>query len=195
MLRRYEQLILGLLSGLLVTGLLLVIARRPAGHPVVLPLAPTAQPVRVHVTGAVVAPGVYNLPRGAIWQDALTAASGPSPQADLSHVNLARLLTDGDQILIPSLTSPPLPAPTSGASAGAATMTAPPGTADHRININTASASALDALPGIGPAMAQRIVDYRTAHGLFVVPEDLMQVSGIGPATFDKLKDFITLGP
>lgn len=207
MLRRYGQLLLGLLSGLLATGLLLVVARRPAGNPVVLPLPPTAAPVRVHVTGAVVAPGVYSLSRGSIWQDALTAAGGPGPQADLSHINLARPLADGDQVVIPALTATPpqAAAPAAGASAPttvspAATVALPAGspqgsTADNKVNINTASVSDLDTLPGIGQAIAQRIVDYRTTHGSFAAAEDLMNVNGIGPATFDKLKDRITVGP
>ena len=216
MLRRYPQFLFGLLAGLLSAGLLLIIARRPAGRPVVLPQAPTALPVRVHVTGAVISPGVYSLPRGSIWQDAVAAAGGGSPLADLSHVNLAQLLVDGDQVTIPTLlsTSAPLPPTTTSAPAAtsepavtlAATPASGPGTptfvpsstatatGSQKVNINTASVTELDTLPGIGPAIAQRIIDYRTAHGLFNKIEDLMNVKGIGPAIFDKLKDLIIVG-
>lgn len=217
MLRRYQQFLFGLLASLLGAGLLLIIARRPARQPVVLPEVPTATPLRVYVTGAVSSPGVYDLPRGSIWQDAVAAAGGSSPLADLSHVNLAQLLKDGDQVTIPALaaTSAPAPlsatsapAPLAATSAPAATPAAPtagPGSpastptpteapaGNQKININTASVAELDTLPGIGPAIAQRIIDYRTAHGPFNKIEDLMNVKGIGQATFDKLKDLVTV--
>jgi competence protein ComEA len=199
MLRRYRQFLFGLLASLFVAGLLLIVTRRrPAGQPVLLPEVPTAIPLRVHVTGAVVAPGIYSLPRGSLWQDAIAAAGGGSPNADLSHVNLARALTDGDQIVVPALAPTAAPAPpTSTAALGAPTATPATraGGISLKVNINTASAVELDTLPGIGPALAQQIIDDRAAHGNFNTIEDIMQVSGIGPATSDKLKDLITVGP
>ena len=207
MLRRYGQFLLGLLAGLLAAGLVLVVARRPSGRAVNLPPAPTTEPLRVYVSGAVVAPGVYRLDRGAIWQDALAAAGGPAAGADLGSVNLAHPLADGDEIVVPTL-APAVPqastppagdtalssSPSSGAATAAAPV-APVAPAGAKVNINTASAAELDALPSIGPALAQRIVDYRTSHGPFATTADLTQVSGIGPTTFDKLKDLITVGP
>ncbi len=193
MLRRHQQFLFGLLAGLCATALLLIIARRPAGHPVLLPPAPTARPVRIYVTGAVVTPGVYQLPPGSIAQDALAAAGGAGPGADLSHINLAQPLVDGDQLNIPALAPTAGPASTPATGAGAPAL-APPA-ADQKININTATTAELDALPGIGPVIAQRIIDYRTQHGPFARPEDLMEVSGIGEVTFNHIKDAVVVGP
>jgi len=206
MLRRYGQFLLGLLAGLLAAGLVLVVARRPSGRAVNLPPLPTAEPLRVYVSGAVVAPGVYRLERGAIWQDALAAAGGPVAGADLGSVNLAHTLADGDEVLIPTLAPavPPsalpagdtaLPSTSSSGEATEAAPVAPVAPAGTKVNINTATAAELDALPGIGPALAQRIVDYRNTRGPFATLADLTQVSGIGPTTFDQFKDLITVGP
>lgn len=212
----------GLVLALGATGLLLAIAGRPAGVPIVLAEPPTPAPVRVYVLGAVATPGVYPLPAAAIVEEALAAAGGALPEADLAGVNLAAGVHPGDRIDVPRL--PPTPAPTrrappaptpfpgeggSGAppaaqtaqdegGAGRSATAVPPAAepqATGTININTATASQLEALPKIGPAIAQRIVEYRDAHGPFGRIEDLQRVKGIGPATFAALKDFITVGP
>lgn len=207
MLGRYRQFLYGLLASLFVTGVLLVVARRPPGHPVQLMEPPTPLPLRVHVTGAVVNPGVHSLPRGSIWQDAIDAAGGPTALADLSHINLAQLIADGDQIVVPALiptatSRPPTstPAPTITVGPGTPSPTPPPTDTPApapgaKLNINTATAAELETLPRIGPAIAQRIVDYRAEHGFFQKIEDIMNVTGIGPATFDAIKDLITVGP
>jgi competence protein ComEA len=159
-------------------------------------------------------PGVSALPRGSIWQDAINAAGGPTALADLSRINLAQLIVDGDQIVVPELiptatprppTSTPAPTITVGPGTPSPTpaptdTSAPPpaaasGGATSKININTATTAELEALPRIGPAIAQRIVDYRAEHGPFQKIEDIMNVTGIGPATFDAIKDLITVGP
>jgi competence protein ComEA len=193
MVRRYRALLYagyGLLGALLVTGLLLVITRRPAGMPVQLQAPPTPLPLRVHVIGAVTAPGVYNLPPGSIVQDALAAAGGTTARASLGTLNLAHRLQDGEQVLVPEAAPPATVAANVGATSPAGTA-APAAAAS--VNINTASAAELVALPHIGPALAQRIVDYRTAHGPFRAIEDVMQVSGIGPAIFQQIKNSITV--
>ncbi len=215
MLGRYQQFLYGLLLSLLVTGALLVVSRRPPGHPVQLQEPPTPIPLRVHVTGAVTRPGVYALPRGSIWQDAINAAGGPTALGDVSRLNLAQLIVDGDQVLVPELipsATPrppsPTPAPTVTVGPGTPSPTPPPtetaapptsGAASAgvtaKININTATAAELETLPRIGPVIAQRIIDYRTDHGPFARIEAIMNVSGIGPATFDQIKDLITVGP
>ena len=185
----------GLLIALVVTGALLVVARRPPGVPVQLQAPPTPQPLRVDVTGAVASPGVYELPPDSIVQDALAAAGGATAQADLSLLNLAKRLQDGDQVVVPALAPTAAPnsaPPTASAGAGSAVGTPAPA-GGNRININTATLEQLETLPHIGPALAQRIVDYRTAHGAFRAIEDVMQVSGIGPATFGAIKDLITV--
>ncbi len=205
----------GLMLALAATGVLLVAARRPVGEPVVLAEAPTPAPVRVYVQGAVATPGVYALPPGSIVQDALTAAGGPRAAADLSALNLAQALNDGDRVVVVQPTHTPTPRPT--ATPLPPTVTVGPGTPTPTpyptatasparpvtgetggggglININTATAAELDRLPRIGPSIAQRIVEYREANGPFTKVEDLMRVKGIGPATFEQLRDLITVG-
>jgi competence protein ComEA len=130
---------------------------------------------------------VYELPEGSRVQDAVTAAGGLLAEADATGINLAARLEDGQQINIPGGGGVPAPpavfignAPTDGPV--------------ELININTAGLEELDALPGIGPTTAQKIIDYRTEHGDFQTIEDILNVSGIGPATFDNIKDLITTG-
>jgi len=206
MLRRYQQLLYGLLLGLLTTGIILVVARRPPGHPVILKEPPTPTLLRVHVVGAVAAPGVYALPRGSIWQDAIQAAGGATSAADLKQINLAQLIVDGDQVNLPELiptATPAPPTPTAGPSTpsptppksavAAASGNTTSASTGGKININTATKAELESLPRIGPAIAQRIIDYRTAHGPFAQIEDIQDVKGIGPATFNQIKDLITV--
>lgn len=211
---KLQLFLYGLLSGLLVTGVLLIVARRPPNQPITLPTPPTAVPIRIHVAGAVAQPGVYALPRGSIVQDALEAAGGVTHRADLRAVNLAQLLIEGDQLTVPEL--PPTftpsatpaptdtPAPTITVGPGTATPTPLPTTTAPRptagptpgalININTASQTELETLPRIGPSIAARIIEYRTANGPFAAIEAIMNVKGIGPATFAQIKDYITVG-
>jgi len=193
---------LGLLSGLLASSTILIVARRPEKKPILLQEPPTPLPVRVHIVGAVVAPGVYSLPAGSICQTALEMAGGVFEDADLSRINLAAPVLDGDQIIVPTLPPtatpvPPTPTPVArqitqereALSAQRDSLAAGSGL----VNINTASAAELDSLPGIGPAIAQRIIEYRTVHGPFTSIEDIQRVSGIGPALFAKIKDLITI--
>ena len=164
---------------------------RPSSQPIILststPLpspeaTPTPRPLRVYVSGAVLHPDVYTLPPDSIVKDAMLAAGGPADDADLDRINLASPVADGQQIYVPRQGEGDLPVqPLSGQRSS-----------DFRVNINTADAVALETLPGIGPALAQRILDYRQAHGPFVRAEDIMEVSGIGKATFEKLRDHIT---
>jgi competence protein ComEA len=176
----------GLLLALLITGVLLVVTRRAVGFPVQLGVPPTPLPLRVDVEGAIAAPGVYTLPPGSILQDALRAAGGPSATGDVSRLNLAHRLQDGDQVFVPERAS------TAGPSATGSANASVPGAAT-RININTATAAELDALPHIGPALAQRIVDYRNAHGPFAAIADITLVRGIGQGIFAEIKDLITV--
>lgn len=172
--------------GILLAGVISLVSAPPRGTPIELGPAPTAAPLVVEVAGAVVQPGVYELPNGARVQDALAAAGGVLPEGDPSGLNRASPLKDGMQIAVPTYA----PAP--------AALTPPSGTAPAAaglININTAGLALLDSLPGIGPAIAQRIIDYRQQHGDFEKIADIVNVSGIGPATFSKIKDLITTGP
>jgi competence protein ComEA len=150
---------------------------------------PTPAPLRVYVTGAVRDPDVYVLPPASIVKDAIAAAGGPTDDADLERINLAVEVSDQQQIYVPHKGEGSLPIALPGERS-------PPGLSvtpeTGVININTASVEALDALPGVGPAIARRIVDYRSEHGPFATIEDIMNVKGIGPATFDKMKDEIS---
>ncbi|MCC7362508.1 MAG: helix-hairpin-helix domain-containing protein [Anaerolineales bacterium] len=179
------------LAALLATLVFMVVARRPAGQAVVLPDPATPAPLRVHVVGAVWQPGVYALPPGSIAQDAIEAAGGATTTANLQGLNLAALLHDGEQIIVPQLAG----VEGTNAPAGGAAPTPPGNTTapGELINVNTATAAELETLPEIGPALAQRIVDYRTAHGPFTALDDLLNVSGIGPATLDAIRGLITL--
>ncbi len=150
---------------------------------------PTLSPIRVHVAGAVRLPAVYELSPGSIVRDAVEAAGGPSPDADLDHINLALELCDQQQIYVPCQGETSLPPPVSGGAPNGG------GEAGTLVNVNTAPAAALETLPRIGPAMAQRIIEYRQANGPFASIEDVQNVPGIGPATFEGLRDLISLGP
>ena len=182
----------GLLAGLLAAAGILLVASRPAGKPVaLLPPVPTAtaRPVRVHVSGEVVSPGVYSLPPGSLVQDAIAAAGGPTASGDPGRLNLAAPLSDGQQVVVPFSVGSVGPQPPAMAVAEA------PPSPSNRVNINTATGEQLEALPEIGPAIAARIVAYRNAQGPFKTIEEIQDVSGIGPKTFDAIKDLITVAP
>ena len=146
----------------------------------------------VHITGAVAKPGVYELPAGARVVDGVDAAGGPLPDADLSSMNLARPLTDGERVYIPRRGEvPPASAAAPGGS-GDPGGGAPVDTSG-KVNINTATVSQLEELPGIGEVIAQRIVDYRTQHGPFKTVRDLLKVEGIGDKKFESIEDHVTV--
>ncbi len=148
--------------------------------------APQSQEVFVHVVGAVATPGVVALPSGSRVEEAVARAGGASDSADLSGVNLARAVVDGEQLRIPAIGEPPPPgaAPSvPGASTGGIANGSPGGP----LNLNAATEAELDALPGIGPALASRIVEWRTANGKFLSAEQLDEVSGIGPKLLERL--------
>jgi competence protein ComEA len=176
---------------LAVSGVILLQVRRPKPQPIELSTAtplpspeatPTVCPLRVYVSGAVHQPDVYTLPPDSIVKDAILAAGGATDDADLDRINLALAIADGQHVYVPHLgeESPPVEPPSA--------QTAPGG----KVNINTADLKTLESLPGIGPVMAQRILDYRQAHGLFAKIEDVMEVSGIGPSTFENMRELIT---
>lgn len=169
--------------------------RRPQPEPIAI-LTPTsavlATPavVVVHVVGAVAHPGVYSLPAGSRLAQAVEAAGGLTTEADAAAINLADYARDGQQVYVPIQGASPPPSPTSDSQAITRSSGAVAG-ADGLVNLNTATLAELDALPGIGPVYAQRILDYRQAHGPFTNPAQVMDVKGIGPATYARLQDLI----
>lgn len=157
------------------------------------PAAPTHSVpgvVRVDVTGAVIRPDVYRLPVGSIVKDAIQAAGGTTADADLTHINLAAELVDQEQLRVPHMGEAEAISP---ASVGDPTPPATSAAAIARLNINRASVDELIRLPGIGPELAQRIVEWRTTHGDFERIEDIKQVHGIGDSIFERIKDYITV--
>ena len=154
---------------------------RTASSSTAAPGSPSVGSLIVDVAGMVRRPGVYEFQPGERVIDAVDRAGGALPHADLTVVNLAAPLTDGQQVVIPK----------EGAAGAPGTVTAPDGTSV--VNINTADATALEALPGIGEVLAAAIVSYRDEHGPFTSIEQLQDVSGIGPATFGDIQDQVTV--
>lgn len=192
--------IVGVVAGFALAGLLLFIVRAPSGEPISLQPAPTKEPIAVHVIGAVPRPGLYEFAEGARVQDAIDAAGGLLSAANVDSINLAALLEDGQQLNIPYKAGqePSTQEPGSGDDGlnlpgGTEEPTDTGGGEDELININTASLEELDSLPGIGPSIAQRIIDYRDENGPFATIDDILNVSGIGPSTFDQIKGLITV--
>ncbi len=146
--------------------------------------------ILVHVLGAVRSPGLYELHQGDRVVDALAAAGGFTDAADREQQNLARLVADGEQLRVPAIGELP-PAGSGGAGGGSSGGGA--GSSGALVNLNTADAAALETLPRVGPATAQKILDYREANGPFTQTDDLLGVTGIGEATFAGLKDLVTV--
>lgn len=161
--------------------------------------APSADPgssagaVTVHVVGAVKRPGVYTLPAGSRIADALEAAGGLRRSARPELLNLAARLADGQQIVLPGASDAPAAAVPSAAGPSSGASSGTPGGAPHggKISLNSADAQQLQELPGIGPALAQRIIDFREANGPFASVEELDAVSGIGPAVLGNLRELV----
>jgi competence protein ComEA len=143
--------------------------------------AGASQTIVISIVGRVVRPGLVTLPDGARVAEAVHAAGGPVPGTDISSLNLARRLTDGEQIHV-GIPPPPDVAPPEGV----------PG-AVGKVDLNTASLAQLDTLPGVGAVTAQRIVDWRIRRGRFTRIEQLRDVDGIGPARFAQLKDLVVV--
>lgn len=148
-------------------------------------------PLLVHVLGAVVAPGLVELAPGSRVVDAVAAAGGFTPEADPAAVNLARPIVDGEQLVVLAIGQAP-PPETAAGNAGAVGGGAAVG-GDGKVHLNTADVAALDTLPRIGPALAQRIIDWREANGPFTSVDQLLEVAGIGDAVFSGLADRVAL--
>ncbi|MGI6686243.1 MAG: helix-hairpin-helix domain-containing protein [Bacillota bacterium] len=147
--------------------------------------------VLVHVAGAVERPGVYTLPEGSRIIDAVELAQ-PKTDADLNKINLAKKINDQEMIIVPGFGEEGNESVVHPASIGSSSNSPVSAEVGGLININTASQAELETLPGIGPAKAQAIIQYREENGYFSAVEDIQNVSGIGPATFNKLKNLIT---
>ena len=177
-----NQLTIGILIGLFFSGLVLFISSKPRGDPITL-LTPTqSEVIYVHIDGAVSNPGVYKLPRVSRGADAIELAGGLLENADTRNINFATTLLDGTKLYVPSMSENSV---STFRSSDAALI--------RIININTATVTEFDELPDIGVSKAQLIIDYRNENGLFESIEDILNVPGIGPAIFDKIKHMITV--
>jgi competence protein ComEA len=157
--------------------------------PIIIEDAAATRPLVVDVRGAVAAPGVFSVPPVARVQDAVSAAGGLTADADLSMINLARRLRDGEVVFIAMV-------PLAGTPTVLPVTPDTPRTGDTaKININTATAAELEQLPGIGEVIAGRIVAFREEHGPYRSANDLIHVDGVSAKTIDKLRDLVTTGP
>jgi competence protein ComEA len=173
-----------MIGSLLLVLSVFIVARgnsQPSQAMQVIPITIAEPEIFVDVTGAVNNPGVYTLTGKSRVIDAIKAAGDSAPGADLSTINLARVLNDGEQIYVDSTV-----VNSSGVRVSKAVRSGP-------ININRATARQLDALDGVGPVIAQRIVDYRKINGSFLTIDDLQKVSGIGAAKFAQIKSKVRI--
>ncbi len=169
------------------------------------PQSTSAQMIAVYVSGDVAKPGVYTLPEGSRVNDALAAAGGALPDADLEQINLAQKLADADHISVLKVGEPARattsavqttgPSPTSPAGAPPGAGASTKGTPGTKINLNTATAQELELVPGIGPVTAQRIITDREQNGPYTSVDNLTRVPGIKAGILAKIRDYLTVGP
>lgn len=174
---------------LLGTGLIVLVSSPPRGKGITLSPPPSPEPIQVFVTGAVANPGLYKLPAKSRVGDAIQAAGNFSNQAYSQTLNLAAFLQDGERVFVPYQPTEVSQKDISN-SRSTVEQTIDP---YQPININTASQPELELLPGIGPTIALRIIEYRDLHGPFSKIDDIQNVSGIGSKTFEELKELITV--
>jgi competence protein ComEA len=195
--KSWQQITLGIFIGLLLASLILIFVLPQRGSAIVLitktpnltpiPTA-TLSLIRVHLTGAINAPGMLSLPKGANLADAIEKAGGLIDGYDSNLLNLAEVLQDGSRIHIPNIAEQESGFNNPQRSQPLLNIEEP-----LLVNINTADLDTLVLLPGIGPSKAQAIIQYREQNGLFMRIEDIQKVKGIGPSTFDSIKDLITI--
>lgn len=188
---RYRVVLAVVLAAVIVGGAVLVqvLWKQPASDILPTPTLPptrgptsTPGPIQVYVSGAVVAPDVYALDVNSIVKDAVLAAGGATEEADLERINLAQPLADGMHVHVPREGEETVPIQAPAVRGGTVL-----------VNINTAAAEELESLPGIGSVLAQSIIEYRSIHGPFLHVDDITQVSGIGAARLEQIRDLITV--
>ncbi|HUG17296.1 MAG TPA: helix-hairpin-helix domain-containing protein [Thermomicrobiales bacterium] len=180
---------LGMVTGLILLTVALV-WRGARSDTIVLNVQPVDNPrtIRVYVGGAVMSPGLYTLERGSRVADAISAAGGITQDGDTSSLGMAAPLRDADQIIIPAKSTAAATSVVANEADAAPSARAP-------ININTADAEQLNSLPGIGPAIAGRIIDYRQRNGFFRSVEELDNIEGISERMVEELRPLVTIGP
>jgi competence protein ComEA len=192
--KQWQSVLLGVFVGLIASALILLVITPPRGEPIKLVSQPTPANITIFVTGAVKDPGIYSLPYNSRAVEAVEAAGGMLANADYTTINLAARVKDGDKLLIP-YEATPVPERMEVIPSEISTVSRPTPSPERPLNINTALVDELDLLPGIGPSKASAIVAYREKHGDFKRKEDIQNVSGIGPAIFEQIKELITIEP
>ena len=189
-----QLILLGILLGLMAAGIILIVTAPPRGIPLSLAPMPPPEPIFVHVSGAIVSPGVYSLPPGSRVRDAIEAAGGLIESTTSQSINQARLLQDGEQVFVPDQSSSQ---PDSLLPPHINQDSPHPGDGQviYPLNINTVQAIDFETLPGIGSQRASDIIAYREANGPFERIEDIMKVNGIAEGTFAQIKEFISVTP
>lgn len=175
--KTWMQVLLGFFLGIGAAAIIYLIAVPPRGTPIQLLPTPTPSPIVVYVSGNVEQPGVYSLPQGSRIQDLLVAAGGALHDSDLYSINLAEILHDSQHVHIPITGEPEMIV--DGSS--------------FPLDLNTATASQLDEIPGIGPVLAEAIVTYREQNGYFTSLGDLLNVSGIGEAKLNEIMEYLII--
>lgn len=202
--KRWLWILYGILVGLLSAGAILLISQPRQGQPIILspapsptptsPPQPTASPVPIQaqIGGEVANPGIYKLAQDLRLRDLIEMAGGLTAEADADRVNLVMLVRDGDYFYIPAMDEE-FPETASNAPGNLNTIQNPD--YNYPLDLNDASQEALESIPGIGPAKAEDILTYRDDIGCFTTLEELLNVSGIGEATLESLKDYLYIEP
>jgi len=193
--KNWQGIFLGTFLGLAFSAVIVLVAQSPRGEPIAIPPTGTPSPIVVYVSGAVKSPGLVSLMPGDRVSNAIEKAGGFTLDADLSLINMAAKLTDGDKIFVPSLSDQATKMAVNATQAALGTKAKNTDTPvpSFPININTASQQELENLPNIGPTKAADIIEYRKLHGPFLKIDDIQNVPNIGPSTFDKIRDLITI--
>lgn len=189
--KSWRTLVFGIFLGLAAGAVVWLVSQPPRSSAIELLPAPTPGPILVQVDGAVSQPGVYELPLDSRVREAVQAAGGLRQDANPSAVNFAARVKDGEKLVIPYAGTSATPEGTHTGSEKSKPVTE--GTPAGPINLNSATLEELERLPGIGATRAQDIIQYREAHNGFQTIDEIQEVPGIGPATFERLKSYITV--
>ena len=191
----WRGILFGSFLGLAFSAVIVLVAQPPRGEPIAIPPTGTPSPMIVYVSGCVKSPGLVSLTQNDRVSNAIEKAGGFTSDADQSMINMAAKLVDGDRIIVPSRSENATKAAINATQAASGTKTKNTETPipNFPININTATQEELGNLPNIGPTKAADIIEYRQLHGPFEKIEDIIKVPNIGPTTFDKIKDLITI--
>ena len=182
--KRFQILIFGVLLGLITGGVIVLISSYPSGTEIQILPAPTPKSPIVYITGEINTPGLYTMPKGSRIGDIIDVSGGLTKSADVSNINLAQILRDGEKIIIPDI-SVNVDNPNVEANPILKTF----------VDINTAGVAELDTLPGIGLMKAEEILKYRNEHGNFDSIEEINNIPGIGPVIFSQIQNLITVSP